>query len=119
VEPPAGLVSWWPGDGDATDIASGLDGTVANGEGFAPGFVAETFSFDGVGGGRDDRVDLPHQALDGLSDFTLDLWLNTTDSDFGAIASGAMGPEWGADNEFVPFLHCGERRFCGGASGGV
>ena len=97
VEPPAGLISWWPGDGNADDIIGGHDGTPVNGAGFAPGFVAEAFSFDGVGGGRNDRVDLPSEALNGLSDFTVDLWINTTDSNGGIF----LGANFSEDNEFL------------------
>jgi hypothetical protein len=108
VESPAGLVSWWPGDGNATDIVSGFDGTLVNGATFAPGFVSQAFSFDGIGGGRNDRVDLPNQALNGLSDFTVDLWLNTTDSS-ATFLSGAnaltgneflLGPASGGTGTF-------------------
>ena len=28
---PAGLVSWWPGDGNAKDMVGGNDGTLLNG----------------------------------------------------------------------------------------
>ncbi len=28
VPPPSGLVSWWPGDGDAADIQGANDGTL-------------------------------------------------------------------------------------------
>ncbi len=34
VEPPPGLVSWWPGDGNADDIQNGNDGTLMDGAGF-------------------------------------------------------------------------------------
>ncbi|MBW2719981.1 MAG: hypothetical protein JRD94_15965 [Deltaproteobacteria bacterium] len=91
VEPPGGLVSWWPGDGNADDIVSGFDGTLVNGATFAPGFVGDAFRFDGVAGGRNDRVDLPNQAIDGLSDLTIDLWLNTEGSDVNIPLSGAGG----------------------------
>jgi hypothetical protein len=97
VEPPAGLVSWWPGDGNADDIVSGFDGTLVNGATFAPGFVSQAFSFDGIGGGRNDRVDLPNQALNGLSDFTVDLWLNTTDSSATFLSGASVSGE----NEFL------------------
>ena len=30
VTPPSGLVSWWPGDGDAKDIIDGNDGILKN-----------------------------------------------------------------------------------------
>ena len=31
VQPPSGLVSWWPGDGTAEDIQGVNDGTLKNG----------------------------------------------------------------------------------------
>ena len=37
VLPPAGLVHWWPGDGNAKDVIGGYDGTLQNGATFATG----------------------------------------------------------------------------------
>ncbi len=34
--PPAGLIAWWPGDGNAQDIVGSNDGTLVNGATFAP-----------------------------------------------------------------------------------
>ncbi len=50
IPPPAGLVSWWPGDLDGTDIVGGNDAvllgdTIAG----APGKVGGAWDFDGVG----------------------------------------------------------------------
>jgi hypothetical protein len=45
VQPPAGLVSWWPGDGNADDIQNGNDGTLQNGATFDSGFVGQAFRF--------------------------------------------------------------------------
>lgn len=98
VEPPPGLVSWWPGDGNASDIISSLDGTLVNGTVFAPGFVAEAFSLDG----NDNYVDLPFEAMNGLADFTVDMWVNLTLDDTGALISGA-GLSPGTINEFILF----------------
>ena len=39
IQAPAGLVSWWPGDGDATDIAGANNGTLVGGATFGTGFV--------------------------------------------------------------------------------
>ncbi len=44
---PVGLVSWWPADGDALDIAGGNDGTPHDGVTYAPGMVGQAFSFNG------------------------------------------------------------------------
>jgi hypothetical protein len=35
VQPPPGLVAFWPGDGNALDVAGTIDGTLASGAGFA------------------------------------------------------------------------------------
>jgi hypothetical protein len=48
VEPPAGLVSWWPGDGEASDVVGGNDGTLQGGVSFTPGKVRQAFVFDGI-----------------------------------------------------------------------
>ena len=72
--PPAGLVAWWPGDDDATDIAGNHDGTLTNGAGFAPGIVDPAFLFDGV----DDYVRVPDRRAWtlGRDAFTIDAWVN-------------------------------------------
>lgn len=72
--PPAGLVAWWRGDGDATDVAGGFTGTLVGGTTFAAGKVGNAFEFDGV----DDGVDIgTHAALDvgPGAGFTLAAWI--------------------------------------------
>jgi len=46
---PDGLVSWWPGEGNANDIADANNGTLQGGATFATGRVGQAFSFDGNG----------------------------------------------------------------------
>ena len=46
VAPPAGLVAWWPGDGNTDDIVGGFDGTLENGAGFAAGLVGQAFDLN-------------------------------------------------------------------------
>jgi hypothetical protein len=48
VAPSANLVSWWPGDGDATDYQDLNPGTLKNGVLFASGRVGQAFNLDGV-----------------------------------------------------------------------
>ena len=49
--PPAvGLVAWWPGEGNANDIAAAHHGTLQGGATFAPGKVGWGFRFDGTNG---------------------------------------------------------------------
>lgn len=72
VPPPSGMVSWWPGDGDASDIADGNDGTLQNGATFAAGKVGQAFSLDGV----DDYVNLGStQIIGDDTSFTIDAWI--------------------------------------------
>ena len=92
VESPAGLVSWWPGDGNAEDIQNGNDGTLMNGASFAPGMVGEAFSLDGV----DDHVLIGNPANLQLQDFTIDLWvkpdmLSFTTGDVAILVYGSGG----------------------------
>ena len=71
VEPPAGMVSWWPGDGNANDIIGVNDGVLSGDASFAPGKVGQAFSFDGTG----DFVEVPHSANMNLAQFSVDTWV--------------------------------------------
>lgn len=46
--PPAGLVTWWTGDGSGDDTSGHHDALIFGGTTFAPGKVGEAFSFNGV-----------------------------------------------------------------------
>jgi len=73
VEPPTGLVSWWPGDGHADDIHDDNDGTLHNGATFASGKVGLAFSFTG----GTSQVRVPDAAnLDITTAVTLEAWVN-------------------------------------------
>jgi hypothetical protein len=45
---PAGIVSWWSGEGDASDSINGNSGTLQGGVSFTPGEVHQAFSFNGT-----------------------------------------------------------------------
>jgi hypothetical protein len=49
VNPPAGLVSWWPAEGNGNDIAGSNPATVGSGVSFRTGEVAQAFNFAGTG----------------------------------------------------------------------
>ncbi len=60
---PAGLIAWWPGEGNAVDVINGNNGTLVNGATFAPGVCGQAFD---VRGGSDyvsipdgGEIDLP------------------------------------------------------------
>lgn len=71
--PTTGLVSWWPGQGDATDAADGNNGTLQGGATFAGGVVGQAFHLDGI----DDYVDLGNPPNLQVSDgnFTAVAWV--------------------------------------------
>jgi len=73
VNPPAGLVSWWPGDGNANDLIGGNHGMLEGGMTFTSGVVGQAFILDGV----DDFVRVPEVTeLDGFPELTIDAWIN-------------------------------------------
>jgi hypothetical protein len=73
VQPPAGLVSWWPGDGNANDIIDRNDGILKGGATFASAKVGQGFFLDGI----DDFVDAGNDPILHVSDgdFTVDAWV--------------------------------------------
>lgn len=100
IPPPSGMVSWWPGDGNANDIVDGNPGTMVNGATFSAGKVAQAFSFDGV----DDYVNVSNSLNlnPGFSDFTVDFWMRTT---------------YKGTSSYEKFLDLvGKRDFCGYSS---
>ena len=75
--PPDGLVSWWPGDGNANDIVDDNHGTLRNGATFGAGIVGEAFSFDGL----DDFVDIGDIAdfeMTSTSSMSITGWVKTS-----------------------------------------
>src|SRR5436309_5487233 len=74
--PPAGMVSWWPGDGDAKDIQDGNDGTLQGGATFANGKVGSAFSLNGTSA----YVEIPDSTnLSITGQLTIDAWINPND----------------------------------------
>ena len=91
VEPPAGLVSWWPGDGNFDDISGNNPGTPFGGISFEPGKVGDAFSFDGI----DDHVKISAASnLDvGAGDgFTIDAWIEPSDVVMRPFVEWSGGP---------------------------
>ena len=72
---PPGLVGWWPGNGNATDVVGGNNGTLLNGATYAPGLIGEGFSFTNA----NDQVSIPQAAsidLSRLPAWTVEAWVN-------------------------------------------
>jgi Concanavalin A-like lectin/glucanases superfamily len=83
--PPSGLISWWPGDGNASDLQSGFNGTLQGGVAFSAGEVDQAFTFNGTDG----EVILPNSAsarslnFGPTDSFTIDAWIKPDPSVLG------------------------------------
>jgi len=71
VEPPSGLVSWWPGDGNLYDYVGSNHGTMVGDTTFAPGMVGDAFSFDG----DEDEVWSPGVGINDLQELSIECWV--------------------------------------------
>jgi len=71
IAPPSGLVSWWPGDGNAQDLVGGNNGTLTNGVSYVPGEAGQAFNFNSISAavvvGRAPNLQ--------LQDFTIEAWI--------------------------------------------
>ncbi len=93
---PSGLVSWWPGEGNADDLIGTNNGVLEGGVSFASGEVGQAFSLDGTSG----YVLVPGSASlnVGLTNgFTIEGWINPADDSVQRpIAEWNNGNTWGA-----------------------
>ena len=91
LEPPSDLEAWWPGDGDATDIIGGNDGTLVGDATYETGIVGDAFSFDGDG----DYVMVPDsEALNSTGAMTIDAWISRDDPTtwYAPVVKKSAGP---------------------------
>lgn len=121
AEPEEALVAHYRLDGDARDASGNAHhGTPSGVEPGEDRFGNEAGAL--VFRGTQDRIDLPHQVLDGLRDVSISLWLKTTKSQSQSILSAANRSD---DNEHMVYLwdqsnlhffshgeHGGNNRFC-------
>lgn len=88
IAAPANLIAWYPGDGNANDIAGTNHGTLQNGAAFATGKVDQAFSFDGV----NQYVEIQDSPALRPTSVTLDAWVNFNTTSPGIriiVAKGA------------------------------
>jgi hypothetical protein len=71
IAPPAGLLRWYPADGNANDFSGAHNATLQNGATFTLGMVAQAFSLDGV----DDFVQAPDDSDLTTNSLTIDAWV--------------------------------------------
>src|SRR5438309_5838654 len=86
VPPPAGLVSWWRGEGDALDQLGNNPGILVGNTSFGAGQVGRGFVFDGSG----DGVQVGNPPSLQLQDFTIEAWVKR--GNFSVVSpSGPVG----------------------------
>jgi len=92
VPPPAGMVAWWPGEGNANDIVGANNGS-AQAITYAPGEVGQAFVFNGSS--SQIRIPASPSLNVGTSQtgFTVEAWINPADFSFQSIC------EWNANGE--------------------
>jgi Protein kinase domain/Concanavalin A-like lectin/glucanases superfamily len=72
VPAPSGLIGWWPGEGDARDLAGTNHGILRNGVSFAPGRVGKAFRFNGT----NSFVEIPRApCFDVSNQVTIEFWM--------------------------------------------
>jgi hypothetical protein len=68
---PSGLVSWWLGEGSASDSAGSNHGTLQNGASCAPGMVGQAFNFNG----SNQCVQIPYAPSLANSNYSVEAWV--------------------------------------------
>jgi len=69
---PPGLVSWWPAEGSAVDVADGNAGALYNGATFGPGRGGQAFKFNGTSS----YVEVPDSpSLRLTNELTIEFWV--------------------------------------------
>jgi subtilisin family serine protease/subtilisin-like proprotein convertase family protein len=93
-----GIISWWPAEGNGTDIIGSHNASLANGAGYAPGLVAQAFNLDGV----DDRVFVPDTSAHDFGPggaFSIETWIraypNNTSFGITTIFDKRYAPDTG------------------------
>jgi hypothetical protein len=77
--PPAGIVSWWPGDGSAVDIISSNNGSLFGSATFTTGLVGQAFSFDGSSA----YVLVPNSdELNPTGPFSVEFWVQASSTQY-------------------------------------
>ena len=96
VAPPTGMLGWWPGDVNSTDISgSGNDAQLQNGaQAGTPGKVSGAFAFDGVD-------DIAETSVLLSTTGTLDLWLKPSSLNTLHGIIGTFGIGNGSDRLWI------------------
>jgi hypothetical protein len=87
VNPPAGIVAWWPAEGDALDLVNDFDGALQGGAtASAVGVSGTAFQFNGATA----YVSVPNSPALNLSNLTVECWVRFDSLD--STGSGGSPP---------------------------
>jgi hypothetical protein len=88
---PAGIISWWPGDGNASDIAGTNNGTLQGGAiATGVGMVGQAFSFDG----NTAYVQIPDAPALKPANLTIEAWVRFTSLDSTGLGGSPAGDQY-------------------------
>jgi hypothetical protein len=91
VAAPAGLVGWWPGDGDPIDAVAGNNGVLLGDATFLPGIVGQGFKLDGAG----DGVQIPDALALKPATVSVEAWVRFDSLDTPIVSQfGAPGQQF-------------------------
>jgi hypothetical protein len=99
--PPSGIVSWWLGEGNATDVITGSNGVMYTGVSFTSGIVGQCFSFNGAAGCVINGLPLTNIQ----NSFTMEFWAYPTK---GIVLVATNGPLANYGQSFAIFPSYGE-----------
>jgi hypothetical protein len=108
----SGLVDWWPGDGNANDIAGTNNGTIPDPVNvtFDVGEVGQAFVFSGTSPGNNDtgnEVDFGANAGNfGTNNFTIDFWIKQPTNATGLYGILEKRAECNSQLAYLD-IHCG------------
>lgn len=91
VPPPAGIVGWWAGNGNAHDTVSGNNGQLAGDATFASAVVGQGFRLDGFG----DYVEIPDSPALKPAHMSVEAWVRFDSLDTPIVSQfGAPGLQY-------------------------
>ena len=91
VQPPSGLIAWWPGNGDANDVLGTYHGTLQGGAtATAPGIVGSCFTFDGTNG----YVTIPDAPALQPANLTIECWVRFNSLNSAGAGSSPAGQQY-------------------------
>jgi hypothetical protein len=88
---PAGLVGWWPGEGNAGDVVGTNNGTLQGGTiASTAGVVGSAFGFDGTNG----YVQIPDSPVFHPTNLTVEAWVNFNSLDSPGLGGAYPGEQY-------------------------